>query len=348
MIEISVIVPIYNLADCLQNCLDSLLHQDFQNTEYILVDDGSLDNSLDICNKYASIDKRFLVVHKKNGGLSSARNAGIEMSHGEWIVFVDGDDSLNERALSTIHSFIEKGDSDIYMYGHRRLRNNRSLYYKKCPPKKIFESPNEFIKSGTYQHPSWSYIYKRSIIVKNRILFTVGLKYCEDQDFLSRLFYHIQTIETIPICLYNYISREGSIVSGRISEKWVISYLVATNNIINYYKSSKSTNRELLYYEILELLKQFKSYVYKMDNKISKELQEEYSKTYDNVVNVLPEFKRLHPFIYLRFSIKTYCLIKKYSVGFKDCLKTLNQSDFESLLYVQSQKKNTRFSSENC
>ena len=104
--QISVIVPVYNVERYLCKCLDSILTQTITEWECILVDDGSTDKSGSICDEYAKKDGRFIVMHKENGGVSSARNLGIKGAHGEWISFVDADDELYEESLSTLYSFV--------------------------------------------------------------------------------------------------------------------------------------------------------------------------------------------------------------------------------------------------
>ena len=94
---ISTIIPVYNVDNYLPKCVDSIINQTYQNLEIILVDDGSLDRCPDICDEYAKKDKRIKVIHKKNGGLSDARNAGLEIAKGEYISFIDSDDYINEH-----------------------------------------------------------------------------------------------------------------------------------------------------------------------------------------------------------------------------------------------------------
>src|SRR5690625_1367019 len=119
-LEISIIVPVYNLEDYLHKCIDSILAQTFTNFELILVNDGSTDRSSEICEEYASIDHRIRVIHKKNGGVASSRNAGLEVAKGEYIGFVDNDDYINEYMFETLYNNARTYSSDIlfcdYLY----------------------------------------------------------------------------------------------------------------------------------------------------------------------------------------------------------------------------------------
>jgi glycosyltransferase involved in cell wall biosynthesis len=124
---VSVIVPVYNVEDFLERCLESLIKQTYKNLEIIVVDDGATDSSGEICDKYTSIDERIIVVHKKNGGLSSARNAGLEVMSGDYFTFVDSDDFLHVKSVETWVSLLEQHNLDIVVgwfkefYGREKI-----------------------------------------------------------------------------------------------------------------------------------------------------------------------------------------------------------------------------------
>ena len=125
MLKISVIIPVYNVADYLKECLDSVLQQTYENLEVILVNDGSTDISPSICDKYASEDSRILVVHKLNGGLSDARNCGLNISTGEYVFFIDSDDYLTDNnAITEIVEGIENHcDIDLVIFQYKKYYN---------------------------------------------------------------------------------------------------------------------------------------------------------------------------------------------------------------------------------
>ena len=114
--SISIIVPVYNAQEWLEHCLDSIASQDFESWQAILVDDGSMDGSREICDRYASSDNRFIVVHKENAGVSAARNDALDMAAGEFIMFVDSDDVLLPGALRLLHE--AASDCDFVLGGH--------------------------------------------------------------------------------------------------------------------------------------------------------------------------------------------------------------------------------------
>lgn len=116
--EISIIVPVYNVERYLGECLDSIKSQTFTNWECILVDDGSPDKSIDICEKYSAGDSRFKVVRRSNGGLSAARNTGLSYARGNFISFVDSDDIVYPEYLSRLHSLMIEYDADVVQVGY--------------------------------------------------------------------------------------------------------------------------------------------------------------------------------------------------------------------------------------
>ena len=119
--KVSVIVPVYNIADCVSNCVESLLCQDYKEMEIILVDDGSMDDSPMVCDDWAKKDARIKVVHKSNGGLSSARNAGMDAACGEYVLFIDGDDYLANGTIASFVNVAEKSQTDVVQFGYEEV-----------------------------------------------------------------------------------------------------------------------------------------------------------------------------------------------------------------------------------
>ena len=164
--KLSIIIPVYHTQDTLPKCLDSILRQSFTDYEVILVDDGSPDNSASICDEYAQKDNRIKVIHKKNGGLSDARNAGIEVSKGEYITFIDSDDTIQSNTLKPLmDELVQYPDVDILeypvleRYGHPRnqhLLSFQPFEYDNCMDYWFYEK--------AYNHTyAWNKIYKRHL-----------------------------------------------------------------------------------------------------------------------------------------------------------------------------------------
>ena len=184
---ISVIVPIYNVEPYIHKCIDSIVSQTFADFELILVDDGSPDNCGKICDEYAKKDSRVHVIHKKNGGLASARNAGIDVAKGKYISFVDSDDYLDIDFLSAYYNAINDRDVDIVHSGLRYMPSGNEL--KESFPINVVLSGIEMIEkkptlSKDVSIPfSVRYCFRNAFLNENNLRFNENIKYAEDTPF---------------------------------------------------------------------------------------------------------------------------------------------------------------------
>lgn len=216
---ISVIVPVYNMEKYLRKCLDSIAGQSFRNIEIICVNDGSTDSSLDIIKEYASKDGRIVIVDKKNGGLSSARNAGLDIARGEYISFVDSDDWIEARTYNTVLK--EISDADVVVFGTNvtgdYLMDKRSAddeYYRvKYSGRQVLTDEMRLNTDVS----AWNKLYRRSIIEKGHLRYPEGRLY-EDYPFYWRYMLLCGTAYFEPSHLYNYLRREGSIMAHTFKE----------------------------------------------------------------------------------------------------------------------------------
>lgn len=212
---ISIIVPIYNVELYLRRCLDSVLNQTYTNLEIILVDDGSPDGCPQICDEYAVKDKRIIVIHKENGGLSAARNAGLDICKGEYISFIDSDDWVSEKYIETLFNISTKENADIAIGEYistsgNILKEQNSIFTKAFSSKEaLFRL---FSKNNTTYTISCAKLYKRELFSSLR--FPIG-KYHEDEFTTYILFYNSKKIVYTSEILYYYYQRAGSIVSTR-------------------------------------------------------------------------------------------------------------------------------------
>lgn len=207
---ISIIVPVYKAEAYVRECVDSILTQSFADFELLLVDDGSPDNSGAICDGYAEKDARIRVIHKQNGGVSSARNAGLDAAKGEYIVFIDSDDYVKEKFLrSMLTAADEKNTLVIADY---------QPFTEKGPEKRSF--PKEFLvdchaKTASAQNfrdlvfdfrvfPPYCKLYRRDVIEKNGLRFNTDIRSAEDFDFNMRYIANIDRICYIPQADYMY------------------------------------------------------------------------------------------------------------------------------------------------
>nr|MCR5672081.1 glycosyltransferase [Butyrivibrio sp.] len=213
----SIILPIYNVEKYLDRCMKSILSQSFSDYEVILVDDGSTDNSPEICDEYAG-GSRIFAVHKENGGLSSARNAGLLKARGEYIFFLDSDDYISEGALETMHAALLDKTPDILKFGFKSQPggedNLSCLSAGRYSVDDIRKAvlPLALKDTGNFILSAWSHIYKRSFLNENRLTF-VSEREIGSEDYLFNLqaFLVADSLLNIGEVLYNYDYREGSL-----------------------------------------------------------------------------------------------------------------------------------------
>ena len=216
---LSVIIPIYNVEKYLPECIDSVLKQDFNDYELILIDDGSTDQSGSICDYYQTQDSRIKVIHKKNGGLSSARNAGIIISKGEYVLFLDSDDYLAENALQIFFHEQKSSDANVVIANFYYLYTQKIEMAKICLLEKKIISGKEAIKlliKGKIQNFAWGKMIKGKIA--RSYLFPEG-RYFEDTYWFHKII-DKGNVLIIPEPLIYYRQREGSIsYSGKYKLK---------------------------------------------------------------------------------------------------------------------------------
>lgn len=205
MPKISIIIPIYKAELYLRNCIDSIVQQSYGDWECILVDDGSPDASGKICDEYARKDSRFRVFHKKNGGVSSARNLGLNHAKGEWITFADADDSLNSTAFEFYINATKDDKADIIRSGYSRCFPNGNVDNISCHEVIDITNKNEMLdmmEGSTYFGFLWNSFYRRTII--GDIRFDEDICWCEDHLFSLKCYYNCRLIRYLPNISYNY------------------------------------------------------------------------------------------------------------------------------------------------
>lgn len=246
--KISVLVPVYKVEPYLQRCIDSVLAQDFQDWEMILVDDGSPDHCPEICDEAARRDERIIVVHKENGGLPSARLAGFERARGDYLVFLDSDDWLLEGALTTLYGEITSGDYDTVrsrpMRYDEKGKNWGETYEINCG--EVIDSEKYTLlllhnRIAPYLH---SAIYKRSLFTKeifNQVV-TGGISIGEDWVTNMLISSSVHKYKAIEKSTYAYFCNSESMMSTCILSPL---YNIMVDNVLNafYEKSSNAVKR---------------------------------------------------------------------------------------------------------
>lgn len=230
MPKVSIIVPIYNVEQYLDRCMYSLLNQTLEDIEIIMVDDGSPDNSPGLCDDYAKRDCRIKVIHKKNGGLSDARNAGLDIATGEYIAFVDSDDYTSLDAYATLYDKAKETNADI-VYAGFTMHNSDGTENKCFVLSQTWEGKNiiPFLKSmifdtkpdiDTIWMSVWNGIYKRNIIEKNNIRFLSEREYLsEDILFHTMLIPLCRKIVCVPYTFYHYCYNGVSLTHSSFNPK---------------------------------------------------------------------------------------------------------------------------------
>lgn len=202
---ISVIVPVYNTELYLHRCIDSILSQTFTDFELLLINDGSTDRSGEICDEYAGKDKRVRVFHKGNGGVSSARNMGLDEARGEWVAFVDADDYIFKKSLELL---LKESNADLIVGGFSRIHLSSGNVCSFVPNHRIIRIGTDivFIENlvETYLSTPWCKLFKKEIIRNRKIRFCQDLFYGEDTDFVFRYVIEIGTIQFISEQVYCY------------------------------------------------------------------------------------------------------------------------------------------------
>lgn len=215
---ISVIVPIYNMEKLMRKCLDSILAQTFEDYECLLIDDGSMDGSPAICDEYAAKDSRFKAFHKPNGGLSDARNYGIERAHGEYTIFYDPDDWVDANCLKDMYSKAFDTDADMVICDYFNEDPYQSKYCKQQPTSLNYSDVLKDMIVGKLYGFTWNKLLKRNLYSHYSIIFTVGMYGCEDQYTMCKLLKNDIIIEYLPYAYYHYMHFGNDTLSRHYDE----------------------------------------------------------------------------------------------------------------------------------
>ena len=224
---VSVVVPVYNVREYLEECLDSILSQTYESIEVIIVDDGSTDGSSKVVDRYALKDGRIIAVHKKNGGLSDARNAGIRVAKGDYVMFVDSDDYVDSRFVETALQNIREHGADVACFRFTYVddeseikRSSVSVEQSYSEYSNVESIKDIFSLGGTLKVNAWNKIYKRSLFSDNSIVYPVGRLY-EDNLTTYKLLYFAKKIVYFNESLLFYRQRPGSIMKNKLTAQGI-------------------------------------------------------------------------------------------------------------------------------
>lgn len=220
---ISIIVPVFKVEKELDRCVQSLLKQTYKNIEILLVEDGSPDSCPEMCDAYAQKDMRIKVIHKENGGLSDARNAGLLQAAGDYILYVDSDDYIDLDSCERFIRAMLEDNVDIVVGNaimHKR-NGNEMMMHLATPSGKVYAS-NEFIIRSISAHQwyaaAWLNMYRREFLIDNNLFYKKGI-YFEDMQMLPRVFLAAKKISCMDGTFYHYIVRNNSIMTSQKTSK---------------------------------------------------------------------------------------------------------------------------------
>lgn len=250
---ISIVVPVYKVPEqLLRQCIDSILNQTYKNLEILLIDDGSPDDCGKICDEYANTDIRINVIHKQNGGLSAARNTGVENASGKWIMFVDGDDWIEAEMCSVLYETAEKHSVQVVMCGMYKDYDNSSIPYEYYIEEKLYDKDGckwlqeQLLHFNGNIATAYCKLILRDYMISEGVYHDSSLRQgAEGIEFNLRLFENLDAAYFINRSFYHYVYNDNSISSSHNEEnhKFVIKCFLKIKDFI-----ASSSNKEKLMY----------------------------------------------------------------------------------------------------
>ena len=280
--KISVVVPVYNVEDYIENNIKSLLNQTYKNFEIIYIDDGSTDNSLNILNMFKKIDSRIKVIHQQNSGVSHSRNVGIEYSNGEYITFIDADDFVDNDYLEYLLNLISKNHSDMAIsISHHKNYDNSQFEELYEESKKSIDIIDDIYMNRIFM-AVWNKIYSKRLLDNNDIRFDETLWYAEGMHFNIQCLSCLKKIEVGNKKIYHYISNPESALRKGFNiknEKCALKSLELQRNILKEHGINNCKSLEFHYmmvsYMILTGIKK--------DNQLIDNYKEEFNVSIRNI-----------------------------------------------------------------
>lgn len=325
---ISIIVPVYEAEKYLSTCIESILNQTFKNFELILVEDGSPDNSGLICDEYALKDSRIKVFHKENGGVSSARNIGIDNACGKWISFIDADDWVESNYCESLFSIEKKCDLIYFNSIHHYNDGLKRIIYpeqKDYFTREDIENALFLLKTNSLDYDyfgfTWNKFFKADIIKNNRIYFTESLSIREDEIFTANYSRYINSLTILSEPLYNY----RILLTGLTARKKRVPELLLLANKIEEGLSSFTTPKLLKYEKkrivefkcmaIEKLISPFEIY------NLYKDIHNDCTAYRSDIINCLSRKNRFLFTTPIFITFPIYMMIKYLKIGLKKLIR---------------------------
>ena len=239
--KISIIVPVYNAEKTINRCIDSIINQTFTDWELLLIDDGSKDNSVSICNDYAIKESRIKVFHQENGGVSSARNLGLDNAKGEWITFVDSDDWVNKDIYSKLYLETVVSNADIVLCDYYMYYNKSNIIL--CNTISTIGEKIDIIKKYILSFTAlWNMLVHRSLYDKTNLRIPQNLTVCEDFWLSVQLFYYAKKISSVHMPLYYYNRENVNSILNNHNETKFLSEINAYLDIVSFFEKKNILN----------------------------------------------------------------------------------------------------------
>ena len=255
MPKVSIIIPAYNVGHVLSTCLETVISQTFKDIEIIVVDDGSTDDTEKIIKKYAALDSRIVPIYQENKGVSSARNVALSVASGEYIIFVDSDDSVANEYVDELmrwsdYDFVTAGYKYQTSYGSWFLREFEDITATKD---EVQQNPSRFLGKYYFGSP-WATLMKRKIIDEYALKFDEDIHCGEDTLFITQYLMHASTIRVVPFCGYNYFYYPGSLGNSIHKEMWKWKIQVE-NELTTFFIPKESAEINTLLLRKFDILK---------------------------------------------------------------------------------------------
>ena len=316
--DISIIIPIYNVEDYIEECINSVINQSIKaDIEIILVNDGSADSSRKKLENYKHIEN-VKIIDKENGGLSSARNAGMSIAKGKYIVFIDSDDFIASDFLDTLYDYIDNNELDIVFSGYSLFNNGDIKKIKNIYKSNLILNKKDAIKNllskKTFRAEVWDDIYKREFLIKNNLFFEEGI-INEDEDFTLRAILKSNKVGYLNYNGYMYRQRSGSITKSINYKKNIESRLIILNKFINiYHNENTKLGKKLVFWRI-------KCLIYSLAENIN---ISGLNYDIDNILNFIYKYGNINDKLevnLIRHNLKLYISSKSIKLNFKGYIK---------------------------
>ncbi len=337
--KVSIIIPVYNVEKYLKECVDSIIRQNYENWEVLLVDDGSKDSSSAICDEYSSKDSRIITIHQENAGPSRARNHGLDKSTGQFVMFVDSDDHIEQNMIRKMIDTINDNEADLVICGYARFSDDSydARSYSK-EPLVVMNSRGQLAKFYTKPNTNmfgvsiWAKLYRNDIIQDNHLRFNPDISYEEDCQFNIDYFERINKTAIINDVFYMYRQMTVSLSKGY--KKNTFPFLIAGyNRRVQFVKEySPKTSLNGLHGILLIVVKSTIMKIYNSDLSTSQKIKE-YQKVLDfeevqyvssvlgksknNLTRVLQELIAKKSGLLLHFGLVGWHIYDKMKAAFK-------------------------------